>query len=64
MKLEEQKQDIERQLKALTKQMKVRFRCHDKASLSFYCNTGFHLGTVIFRAVIQSSTCFHSVPCL
>lgn len=30
MKLEEQKQDIERQLKALTKQMKVRLRCHEK----------------------------------
>lgn len=40
MKLEEQKQDTERQLKALTKQMKVRFKFQDKAKLSFYCNTG------------------------
>lgn len=39
MKLEEQKQDTERQLKALTKQMKVRFKLQDKAKLSFYCNT-------------------------
>lgn len=36
MKLEEQKQETERQLKALTKQMKVRFRFQGKAKLSFY----------------------------
>lgn len=41
MKLEEQKQDTERQLKALTKQMKVRLRLHDKAKLNFYCITVF-----------------------
>lgn len=40
MKLEEQKQDTERQLKALTKQMKVRFKLQNKAKLNFYCNTG------------------------
>lgn len=38
MKLEEQKQDMERQLKAVTKQMKVRLRLLDKAKLSFSCN--------------------------
>lgn len=46
MKLEEQKQDTERQLKALTKQMKVRFKVKDKAKLSFYCSTRFERGVV------------------
>jgi len=48
MKLEEQKQDTERQLKALTKQMKVRLRLHDKAKLSFHCSTGFERSIVFF----------------
>lgn len=46
MKLEEQKQDTERQLKALTKQMKVRLRLRDKAKLSFYCISGFERSVV------------------
>ena len=49
MRLEEQKQDTERQLKALTKQMKVRLRLHDKAKLSFYCNTGLERSIVFFQ---------------
>lgn len=65
MKLEEQKQDIERQLKALTKQMKVRLRHHDKARLSFYCNTGFQLGIGFFsRTIVEASTSFHSLSSL
>lgn len=46
MKLEEQKQDTERQLKALTKQMKVRLRLYNKAKLSFDCSTGFERSIV------------------
>lgn len=49
MKLEEQKQDTERQLKALTKQMKVRLKLYDKAKLSFYCSTGFERSIVLFQ---------------
>lgn len=65
MKLEEQKQDIERQLKALTKQMKVRLGHHDKARLSFYCNTGFQLGIGFFsRTIVEASTSFHSLSSL